>query len=150
MLFRSTSSSTTLSLTDSFPRTHVSLLSTVLSPGLCICFSSCLDHSSLRCPHDSKLLFIWVSIFLNSENFPYYPLKISLPSISPAFFTFLSSLPLHLTCCVESRRQLGLGETYAWPNRLARAPIECVSHLRRTQPPCQVGGFRGKIGRAHV
>ena len=63
--------------------------------------------------------------------------------LSPAFFKFLSSLPLHLTCCVESRRQLSLGETYAWPNRLARAPIKCVSHLRRTQPPCQVGGFRG-------
>lgn len=77
-----------------------SLPSTVLPPGLCICFSSCLYHSSLRCPHGSQFLFIWVPVFLNSDAFLDHPLQ-NTPSFSspcalkPGFVFLLDTY--HLT-----------------------------------------------------
>lgn len=49
---------------------------------------------------------------------------------SPAFLAFLSSLPLHLTCCAELRDQLGATErSHHWSERCEDL-IKCVSHLR--------------------
>lgn len=73
-----------------------SLPNTVLPPGLCICFSSCLDHSSLRCPHGSQLLFIYVPVFLNSETFLDHPLQNTPSFSSPCALTWLYFSSWHL------------------------------------------------------
>lgn len=52
---------------------------------------------------------------------------------SPAFFAFLSSLPLHLTCYAELRDQLGATERSHRRSERCEDLIKCVSHLRGAQ-----------------
>ncbi len=60
---------------------------------------------------------------------------------SLAFWAFLSSLPLHLTCCAELRDQLGETECSHRRSEHCEGLIRCVSHLRGAQPPFQLVVF---------
>lgn len=60
---------------------------------------------------------------------------------SPAFLAFLSSLPLHLTCCAELRDQLGATECSHHRSEHCKGLIRCVSHLRGAQPPFRLVVF---------
>lgn len=63
---------------------------------------------------------------------------------SPAFLAFLSSLPLHLTCCTELRDQLGATErSHHWSEHCEDL-IQCVSRLRGAVPSA---GFLEMLGK---